>query len=137
MRRFLPAAVLAVVIGVPSHGQAQAIWTPSNPQSWAPGAYQPRNEIPAFERYNYYAGPAWYLGINGRQAAYLEYLDRVDRAERFGRPIPPPPAWLAPQCYRPLVIVRPSAAKPAPPEEVIELAPTPAPAPKTKPENNK
>jgi hypothetical protein len=125
MRTTIPAAALAVALGLPGLGHAQAIWNPSFPQSWAPGAYQPQNELSFSHRYNYYAGPAWYLGMNGRQASYLEYLDRVDRAERLGYPCPLPPALLTMPPRR----WRKRYAEPAPPapEEAIELAPPPQP----------
>jgi hypothetical protein len=120
-------AALVAAVAIPATCQAQAIWMPHFPQSWPPGAYLPNlpYEQPFSHRYNYYTGPALYFGMNGRQAWEWEYLDRVDRAERFGRPIPPPPPQLLDQsCCKPRIIRR---GKPVPvqPGEVIEVRPVP------------
>ncbi len=128
MRTLFATAALAAALGFagPCHGQG--IWDPSYPQAWPPGAYQPTNrDLPFSHRYNYYSGPAWYLGMSGRQAYYLEYLDRVDRAERFGRPIPlPPPALSQPPRCR--ILRAPPVVVPV--EEPVELAPPPQPVKK-------
>lgn len=119
------SAALAVALGCPAFSHAQAIWTPTNPNTWAPGAYRPQNELPFSEKYNYYSGPALYFGMTGRQAHYLEYLDRVDRAERFCRPIPPPPKYLVEPPRRHFWTKRQAPPPPPVVEEGIELAPTP------------
>jgi hypothetical protein len=127
----LPLLTIAVGLSISGRADAQVIWSPDYPNTWAPGAYRPQNELPFSEWYNYYSGPALYLGMTGRQGHYLEYLDRVDRAERFGRPIPPPPSYLTQPPRRlfrkrweapPAAIVPPVQAN-----EAIELAPVPQP----------
>ena len=125
MKTIIVAILVAgAVLALPNVSHGQAIWDPNYPQTWPPGAYQPTNrDLPFSHRYGYYSGPAWYFGMSGRQAFYLEYLDRVDRAERFGRPIPPPPAFLTqPPCRR---AVRFNEPVPVPAAEPVELAPTP------------
>ncbi len=68
-----------------------------------PGAVVPYNGAPYSERYNYYAGPAFYLGTGNYydHIVYMDYLDRLDRAQRFGYRIPAPPPFLAGQHCQP------------------------------------
>jgi hypothetical protein len=68
-----------------------------------PGAVVPYQQEPFAHRYQYYAGPAWYLSIGERPSkwAYLDYIDRVERAEKFGYRIPAPPCGWVPVYSRP------------------------------------
>ena len=64
-----------------------------------PGAVTPYDGAPFSERYGYYAGPMLYLGTGYDHFVYMDYLDRLERAEKFGYRIPDPPAFLvAPRC---------------------------------------
>lgn len=66
-----------------------------------PGAVIPYDAAPYSERYNYRAGPFFYLGAGNYydHFAYMDYLDRLDRAERLGYRIPaPPPGLVGPRC---------------------------------------
>lgn len=56
-----------------------------------PGVYVPYEGAPFSHRYFYETGSMLYYGFNTRNFSYLEYLDRVDRAEKFGYRIPPDP----------------------------------------------
>ncbi len=80
-------------------------WSLLTPPGWAqvgigggeaeralrPGTYVPYEGAPFSHRYNYEPGSFLYYGLNGRNLSYLEYLDRVDRAEKFGYRMPPDP----------------------------------------------
>ena len=64
-----------------------------------PGASVPYDGAPFSHRYGFYAGPSFYYGTGYDHIAYMDYLDRLDRAEKFGYRIPAPPAFLtAPAC---------------------------------------
>ena len=64
-----------------------------------PGAVIPGNGEPFSHRYNYYVGPSFYIGGDYNHFVYMDYLDRLDRAEKFGYRIPDPPAFLyQPRC---------------------------------------
>lgn len=56
-----------------------------------PGVYVPYDGAPFSHRYAYEPGSFLYYGFNARNFNYLEYLDRVDRAEKFGYRLPPDP----------------------------------------------
>jgi hypothetical protein len=56
-----------------------------------PGAYVPYDGAPFSHRYNYDVGPVLYFNGDAQRLWTLEYLDRVDRAERFGYRMPTPP----------------------------------------------
>ena len=51
-----------------------------------PGAVIPYDAAPFSERYNYHAGPAFYLDTGNYydHLVYMDYLDRLDRARRVG-----------------------------------------------------
>jgi hypothetical protein len=64
-----------------------------------PGAVVLHDGEPFSHRYGFYAGPSSYFVGDANQLLYMDYLDRLDRAERFGYRLPPPPAFLAvPRC---------------------------------------
>ena len=80
-----------------------------------PGYNSPSDGQPFSHRYGYDPGmSSFYLNGNGRQLWYLEYLDRVDRAEKFGYAIPYDPHFEG----APLVVEHA-----APDGAVIEAAP--------------
>jgi len=89
-----------------------AIVDPNVDRQLAPGAVVSSRQDPFSIQYNYYYGPQLSV-IFGRCAskdAYIEYIDRVERAEKFGYRIPPPPPGWAPvytrrQCACPEKIV--------------------------------
>ena len=57
-----------------------------------PGVYVPYDGAPFSHRYNYGIGPVFYFNGDAQRLWTLEYLDRVDRADRFGyRPPTPTP----------------------------------------------
>ena len=54
-----------------------------------PGYNIPHDGEPFSHRYGYDTGmSSFYFGHGGWRAGYLEYLDRIDRAEKFGYAIP-------------------------------------------------
>jgi hypothetical protein len=64
-----------------------------------PGAVVLHDGEPFSHRYGFYAGPSSYYGGDANHLLYMDYLDRLDRAERFGYRMPTPPAFLyAPRC---------------------------------------
>jgi hypothetical protein len=68
-------------------------------QQLAPGATTFRDGQPFSHWYNYDPGPSFYLGMDYNHFLYMDYLDRLDRAEKFGYRIPDPPAFLyQPRC---------------------------------------
>jgi hypothetical protein len=89
----LPLCACGWIFGLPATSSAQriAIWGGEYERALRPGVYIPYDGAPFSHRYNYEVGPLLYFGVDSRQLIYLEYLDRVDRAQRFGYPIPPNP----------------------------------------------
>jgi hypothetical protein len=86
-----------------SRAQGVTIAWPEYDKQLLPGAVVPYQQEPFSLRYGYYAGPAFYLTF-GRYASkwdYVEYIDRVERAERFGYRIPAPPCGWVPIYSRP------------------------------------
>jgi hypothetical protein len=63
-----------------------------------PGAVVPWEGAPLSERYGYLrpSDGAIYLNWPAGKFDYLEYIDRVERAEKFGYRIPRPPCGWAP-----------------------------------------
>lgn len=90
--RALPATTaLVALLGMTGTCNAQAIWGGEIERAARPGAYVPHEGVGAATRYGYPDQPVLYFNQDPRRLAYLEYLDRVDRAERFGYRPPPPP----------------------------------------------
>jgi hypothetical protein len=64
-----------------------------------PGAVVLHDGEPFSHRYGFYAGPSSYFSGDTNHMLYMDYLDGLDRAERFGYRPPMPPAFLtAPRC---------------------------------------
>ena len=63
-----PAAllVLCVYLAFPRPAAAQQISGDEIDRAYRPGAYVPADGMPFSHRYNYYTGPAFYLGGSGR-----------------------------------------------------------------------
>jgi hypothetical protein len=90
----LRAIALIGLVSLSAGGaSAQSIGGPHDiPRIYGPGGARSTMDEPFSHRYNYYTGPALYLNGNPRELWNLDYLDRLDRAERFGyrHPLPPP-----------------------------------------------
>jgi hypothetical protein len=97
-RRFGCALLLFAALAGPC--RAQAIGGGEFERAMRPGAYVPYDGAPFSHRYGFEYGPVLYLNQDPGRLYYLEYLDRLDRAERFGYRIPDPPTW-RPRCLRP------------------------------------
>lgn len=100
--RFLAGlVVLACTIG---SARAQSIGDLSTiPRVYGPGA-RVVNDEPFSHRYNYGVSPQLYFNGDARQLWYQDYLDRLDRAERFGYCPPSGPRyWPSPKECRPRV----------------------------------
>jgi len=98
---FVIASALSACAG---HCQAQSTAGGFAPGfSWysPPGVYHPHDNAPYSHRYNY-GVPIAYPGCGEREMLYMEYLDRIDRAEKFGYQLPPPPNLCEP-CGQPRV----------------------------------
>jgi hypothetical protein len=95
MRTFLiglaVAATALAATAAPAH--AQMIWGGEYERQMRPGAYIPYDAEPWVHRYHFTMGPNIYVNGNGWQLWYLEYLDRVERARKFGYAPPPPPKY--------------------------------------------
>jgi hypothetical protein len=93
-------AVLAFWIGAAKPARAGVFigWSGYD-QQLQPGAVIPGDSEPFSHRYNFYVGPGFYIGDDYNHFVYMDYLDRLDRAEKFGYRIPDPPAFLyQPRC---------------------------------------
>lgn len=96
MRRtslLLAAILLSVSADV---AQAQHFFPAFSRYSY-PGTYHPTDNAPFSHRYNY-GVPMAYFGAGGQNMLVEEYLDRIDRAEKFGYQLPPPPNVCNPCC---------------------------------------
>jgi hypothetical protein len=106
MRCFMHWTVLALVVvcASSSTSRAQSIGDISNiPRVYGPGARMPNDESFS-HRYNYGISPQLYFNGNARQLWYQDYLDRLDRAERFGYCPPSGPRyWPEPRECRPRI----------------------------------
>jgi hypothetical protein len=89
----LAAFVLCAAATAPARAGVFVGWGEYDRQL-APGAVVPGDGEPFSHRYNYYVGPSFYLGMDYNHFLYMDYLDRLDRAEKFGYRIPDPPAFL-------------------------------------------
>lgn len=94
MRTFLVPTALATALLAclynPAHAQRFGGYELDRGLSM--GAYTPYDGMPYSHRYNYYrTGEILYLNGNPQQLYYLDYLDKVRRAEMFGYPMPPDP----------------------------------------------
>jgi hypothetical protein len=102
IRRVAAAALAAYVLWAGAASAARAdvyIGWSGYDQQLRPGAVVPGDGEPFSHRYNFYAGPSFYIGGDYNHFAYMDYLDRLDRAEKFGYRIPDPPAFLyQPRC---------------------------------------
>jgi hypothetical protein len=115
MRTFLASLCL---LGAAGLAQAQSISGGDFSRYLRPGYNFPSDGEPFSHRYGYDTGMSYfYLNGNGRNLWYLEYLDRVDRAEKFGYRVPYDPHFEG----HPVVIEH--AAPAAPAETVVEPAP--------------
>jgi hypothetical protein len=106
MRSILQRAVLALVLAVPAGvASAQSIGDVGNlPRVYGPGGARIPNDEPFSHRYNYGVSPHFYFNGDARQMWYQDYLDRLDRAERFGYCPPSGPRyWPAPKECRPRI----------------------------------
>jgi hypothetical protein len=101
-RQFLTAALAALVLWAGATTAAHAgvfIGWSGYDQQLQPGAVIPGDGEPFSHRYNFYAGPSFYVGGDYNHFVYMDYLDRLDRAQKFGYRIPAPPVFLvAPPC---------------------------------------
>jgi hypothetical protein len=92
---------LAVVAGGASAARAQGFGSGEIDRALRPGAFVPHDGASFAHRYQFGTGPILYFNADARRLWYLDYLDREDRAERFGyRPPPPPAIALPPSAFR-------------------------------------
>lgn len=91
LQRLLAGLFVLACASTPAN--AQSFGDTSNiPRVYGPGAY-PTNDLPFSHRYNYGISPQFYFNGNASQLWYQDYLDRLDRAERFGYCPPPEPCF--------------------------------------------
>jgi hypothetical protein len=87
-------SALVCLLALPSTGHAQGLWSSELERGFRPGASSLHDGAPFSHRYHYYTGPVFYPGMDAQRLWNLYYLDRLERAERFGyRPPPPPPIF--------------------------------------------
>ncbi|MCI0642198.1 MAG: hypothetical protein L0Y72_04025 [Gemmataceae bacterium] len=84
--RFLTGAALTGTVWTCSvqSCHAQAFYGGEVERALRPGVYTPYDGMPWSHRYNYEIGPILYFNKSARELYTLEYLDRLDRAEKFG-----------------------------------------------------
>jgi hypothetical protein len=93
------ALALPLLCGAASAQAGPLLYWWGNPDRGVqPGAVVPYGGAPFSHRYGYGAPTDFIPVMPVDQFAYLEYLDRVDRAEKFGYPIPPNPFVRRPVC---------------------------------------
>jgi hypothetical protein len=109
----VPAA-LAWCFVTAGYSRAQNVSVAIVPQDYdrqlAPGAVVSPRQDPFPIQYGYYYGPqlSVIFGRSYSKDAYIEYIDRVERAEKFGYRIPaPPPGWVPVYTRRPCVVCEP------------------------------
>ena len=132
MRRLFSSAALAAAFLVSSSAHAQSISSQDierglNPNGGA-SRWIPYDGAPYSHRYNYNlgAGIVYFNDAPGR-IAYLDYLDKVDRAQKFGYPMPRPPYGAVVIQQGPPPVGAPGAPVVVQEEpEVIYVAPPPA-----------
>ena len=90
--RILPLAALSGLLGAAAPCHAQALWGGEVQRAFSPGAYVPYDGASFTHRYSYPPQTNLFFNMDSRRIAYLDYIDRLDRAERFGyeKPLPPP-----------------------------------------------
>jgi hypothetical protein len=87
MKRLLAqaACALALLLSSMPSSDAQIFWGSDYERSIRPGYNTPHDGMPYTQRYSYDPGPfIFYPGLDARNLMYVEYLDRLDRAEKFG-----------------------------------------------------
>lgn len=129
MRTVACLGALALILGLPHLGHAQTMTNLEAERAarW-PGSI-PYDFEPYTQRYSYGTFGMFYLNGNPRALHYLDYLDKADRAYKFGYKMPADPYF-----YRPFdqaeVIVVPATPVPGaeqPGEPQAWTAPTPQP----------
>jgi hypothetical protein len=108
-RLLLGAAALACWAGLPAGAGAQVFSSVEIERGLRPGVYVPYEGAPLTQRYAYETGAFLYFGGSARELYLLDYLDRLDRAERFGYRPPPDPF------RRPVVVYPYQGPPPQPP----------------------
>jgi hypothetical protein len=99
-------AALLVCAGATQFASAQVITNGEIERGLRPGS--PAGSDPYTARYSYGLGDAYfYVNGNSKQLAYLDYLDRVDRAAKFGYPMPVDPFFGGPPIPHPDPTVTP------------------------------
>jgi hypothetical protein len=93
MQRILAPALLALAAwgAMTEAGRAQAFTNSQLEHALGPGTYVPRDGLPYTQWYSYRTGALFYPGMNPRELIYQDYLDRLDRAQKFGYRIPQDP----------------------------------------------
>lgn len=90
MRFFLTAALCLFLTA--ASARAQTFFGGEFERSLKPGASVPYDGAPFSHRYNYSTDTLFfYPTLDSRNLMYLEYLDRLDRAEKFGYATPRDP----------------------------------------------
>jgi hypothetical protein len=95
MRKLITPALLAAALALGAALPVRAgfllpLWTRPD-RGVEVGAVAPYGGAPFSHRYNFGTDIDFVPGMPADKFAYLEYLDRVDRAIKFGYPIPPDP----------------------------------------------
>ena len=92
-------SVITLLVGSCSYAQAQVITSAEYERGMSISGPLTNGYVPFSHRYFYSEG-APNIYVTGRGAAqrmiYLDYLDRLDRAQKFGYPIPADPFFHGP-----------------------------------------
>ncbi|MCC6421096.1 MAG: hypothetical protein IT429_22905 [Gemmataceae bacterium] len=93
------AAALSLWICTPGTGQAQVFSSDEIERGLRVGPRVPWDGEGLMHRYNYRPGAVLYLNGNPGYLNMMDYLDRLDRAEKFGYRRPPDPFRRPPIIY--------------------------------------
>lgn len=81
---FLGIVVAGLIFLAAEPCQAQSFMSQELLRQLSPGASFPHEGETLTQRYGYNIGAPFYPGFNTSRFSYLEYLDRLDRQEKFG-----------------------------------------------------
>jgi hypothetical protein len=114
-RALAGAVVLACWASLTAIAGPPMLWNAEMERGMWPGVYVPYDGAPLTQRYAYQTGGILYFGrgANSRQVYLMDYLDRRERAEKFGYRPPPDPF------DRPPVVIYPH-------QQVLPAQPVPA-----------
>ncbi len=95
-RTCLCLGILVVTLGITQPIRAQVMTNTEQERNARYPYSLPYDGEPYTQRYNYGTRGMFYFNGNARQLYYLDYLDRADRAKKFGHAMPVDPFFPEP-----------------------------------------